>query len=94
MDEFKKILNEHETVLVDFYADWCGPCKMYAPVIAEFKEKHPEIYVYKVNVDEQGMLAAVYSITSIPTTLLFKNGKLLKTKLGYNAIEQLEQFVK
>lgn len=69
-------------VLVDFYADWCGPCKMLAPVIAELAEEHPEVSFYKVNIDENAELAAEYGVMSIPTIVLIKGGETLSTEVG------------
>ena len=76
-------------VLIDFWATWCGPCKMIAPVIAEIAEEHPEWKVCKVNVDEEGTLAARFGITSIPTVLLIKEGRTVATSVGYRTKEQL-----
>lgn len=69
-------------VLVDFYADWCGPCKMLAPVIAELAEEHPEVHFFKVNIDENAELAAQYGVMSIPTVVLIKGGETLAVEVG------------
>ena len=71
------------TVLVDFYADWCGPCKMMAPVVAEISEERGDITVGKVNVDECPALAQQFGVMSIPTLLVFENGKVVKQSIGY-----------
>ncbi len=76
-------------VLIDFWASWCGPCKMLAPVIAELAEEHPEWKVCKVNVDEEGALAARFGISSIPTVILMKDGLNVATSVGYMPKEDL-----
>ncbi len=81
--EFETAVNQAEGLaLVDFYADWCGPCKMLAPVIAELAEEHPEVRFFKVNIDENAELAARYGVMSIPTVVLIKGGETLSTEVG------------
>ncbi len=79
----EKVIENSGTVLVDFYADWCGPCKMLAPVINEVASEHSEITVGKVNVDESPELAQAFGIASIPTIMVFKNGTASAVKVGY-----------
>lgn len=79
----KEVLESNQTVLLDFYADWCGPCQMLSPVIKEIAQEHPEIKVGKINVDEQQELAAQYNVVSIPFIAVFKNGKLERTTVGF-----------
>lgn len=82
-------------VLVDFWASWCGPCQMLAPVIAEIAEEYAgKVKVGKVNVDEQPNLANRYGIASIPTVMLFKNGEVVSTSLGYRPKNDLETMLK
>ena len=82
-ENFKtEVLNTNETVLVDFYADWCGPCKAMSPIIDEIAEETSTVKVGKVNVDNNSELAVQYDIVSIPTILIFKNGELTKTFVG------------
>ena len=76
-------------VVVDFWATWCGPCKMLAPVIAELAEEG-NVKVGKVNVDEEGELAIKFNVMSIPTVMLFKNGQIVKTTVGYMTKDQLK----
>lgn len=76
-------------VLVDFWASWCGPCKMIAPIVEEIAAERPDITVGKVNVDEEMDLARRFGIASIPTILVFKNGELSKTSIGYCSKEEL-----
>ena len=90
--EFEKEV-QGEVVVVDFYADWCGPCQMLAPVLEEL-EKETSIKIVKINVDEIPDLARLYRIMSIPTLMLFKDGKLVKKELGYMPIERLREFIK
>ena len=70
-----EIIENTGLALVDFYADWCGPCKMLSPIIDEIAEERTDITVGKVNVDENNSLAAKYNVMSIPTMIIFKNGK-------------------
>lgn len=89
-----EVLNSSDTVLVDFYADWCGPCKMLAPLIEEIAEEYRgRIKVGKINVDEERDLANRYQIVSIPTLLLFKQGKIVKTSVGFRSKSELEEMV-
>ena len=69
-------------VLVDFWAAWCGPCQMLSPVVEEISSSHPEIKVGKVNVDEQPQLAQTFSVSAIPTLLVFKHGQLVQQFVG------------
>lgn len=79
-----EVINSDIPVLVDFWATWCGPCMMLSPVIEELaKEFDGKIKVGKVNVDEQNELAMQYRVASIPTLMLFKNGELAKTSVGF-----------
>ncbi len=87
-----EVLNAKETVIVDFYATWCGPCKMLAPVLDEFANKHTYIKIVKVDVDEETPLAIKFGVASIPTLILFKNGEAVKQTLGYQTLDQLEKF--
>ena len=78
-------------VLVDCYAVWCGPCKMLSPIIDELAEEIESIDFYKLNVDEANEISAKYGIMSIPTLLLFENGILKKTMIGFKSKEDLEK---
>lgn len=90
----EEVLNKKGLVLVDFWASWCGPCKMLAPIIAEIAEENDDITVGKVNVDEAMLLAQKYRIASIPTVMLFRDGEPVKTHIGYAPKEQIERLWK
>ena len=86
----EEVLDSEKTVLVDFYADWCGPCKMMVPVVEEISEElQDKVKVCKVNVDENQDLAMQYGIMSIPTLVFIKNGKLEKTLVGLRDKQEL-----
>lgn len=82
IDSFDKIISQPD-VLVDFWASWCGPCRMLAPVLEEINEELTDFIVAKVNVDDNPELAIKYHISSIPAVLYFKNGQLISQTLGY-----------
>ena len=82
-EQFDAFVAGESPVLVDFYADWCGPCRMLAPVLEALDEKLPELKVGKINVDECGELAMRFGISSIPFVALFRNGKMVANALGY-----------
>ena len=86
-----EVLKSEGTVLVDFYADWCGPCKMMAPIIDGIAEEGIEnLKVGKVNVDENGSLAEKYNVMSIPTIIIFKNGNPVKGFVGVTGKDEIK----
>lgn len=91
VDNFEEeVLGSKIPVLVDFWASWCGPCRMLGPVVAEIAEEMDgKIKVGKVNVDEEGELAARFGIMSIPTVMVFKNGEVTNTSVGFCSKEEL-----
>jgi len=78
----EEVIRSDKPVLVDFWAPWCGPCRKVVPLVEEIAEERSDIKVVKVNVDEEQELAAQFQIMSIPTLMVFKNGKLVKQSLG------------
>ena len=90
--EFDAAIKEGK-VLVDFFATWCGPCKMLSPVLEELAEKNPDLLVLKIDVDEVGALAARFGIQAIPTLILFKDGAQVDKRLGYQNMNQLLDFI-
>ena len=89
-----EVLKSEKPVLVDFWAPWCGPCRMLAPVIDELAEEYAgKSKVCKVNVDNEGALAAQNAIVSIPTVILFENGKVVKKIVGAHAIDDYEDAI-
>ena len=77
-------------MLVDFYAEWCGPCKMMAPLVERMAEKYAgQIKIGKLNVDEQGELARKYGVMSIPTLIFFKEGQIEKKAVGFHSLEEI-----
>ena len=76
------VLGSDIPVLVDFFATWCGPCRMIAPILEEIAAEHPEYKIVKIDVDEEPDLATRFGVMSIPTLLVFKNGELVSTTVG------------
>ena len=90
----EEVLKSNLPVLVDFFATWCGPCNMIAPVIAEIAERYEgKVKVGKVNVDDENELAMKYQISSIPTLVLFKDGKVANTKIGLCSKSEIENMI-
>lgn len=85
-----EVLNSDKPVLLDFYADWCGPCRMVGPIVSEISDERSDIKVGKINVDEQPELAAQFQVMSIPMLAVIKNGKLSNQAVGYRSKEQIE----
>lgn len=85
-----EVLNSNKPVLLDFYADWCGPCRMVSPIVSEIANERSDVKVGKINVDEQPELAAQFQVMNIPMLAVFKNGKLENQVVGYRPKEQIE----
>ena len=79
---FEEVLATEKTVLLDFYATWCGPCKMVAPILEEIAGEHPEYVIGKINVDEQPELSAKFGVMSIPTLVVMKGGEIVTQQAG------------
>lgn len=93
-DNFEnEVLNSDMPVLVDFYADWCGPCKMMAPVVDQIAEENDDIKVGKINVDDEQDLAAKYGVMSIPTIGFFKNGDIVEKSVGAKPKSELLKMI-
>lgn len=81
-ENFDLVKNSDKKVLIDFYADWCGPCRMVSPFVDQIAEERPDILVAKVNVDEQAELANVFGVSSIPTLVVMQNGAVVTQAAG------------
>ena len=81
-DNFNEVLESDKKVLIDFYADWCGPCRMVSPLVDQIAEENPQYLVAKVNVDEEPELSASFNVSSIPMLVVMENGKVVNTALG------------
>lgn len=94
-DNFEKeVLESDKKVLIDFYADWCGPCKMLSPIVAEFAKENESIKVVKINIDENEELAIKYGVTSIPTLVVVENGETKDMSIGLISKSEIEELVK
>ncbi|MBO4433553.1 MAG: thioredoxin [Clostridia bacterium] len=87
------VLRADKPVLVDFYADWCGPCQMLSPIVAEIAASRDDIIVGKVNVDENPALCAKFGVMSIPMLAVFKNGEMTSQNIGYCSKEKIESML-
>ncbi len=89
-----EVLKSDKTVIVDFYADWCGPCKMIAPILEEIANENADtVKLCKVNVDNDGELAMGFGIASIPTIFIYKNGEITNKIVGYRTKEELLKLI-
>ena len=89
-----EVLKSDKTVLLDFFAEWCGPCRMVSPIVDEIASEHPEIKVCKVNVDEQPELASEFDVMSIPSLFVVKNGEVVKSHTGALPKAQILEMLK
>ncbi len=88
-----EVLKAEGKVVVDFWATWCGPCKMLSPVLDELSQKRTDVKFAKVNVDEQMELAMKYKVSAIPTVIMFENGAEVDKFVGFRPIEAVEEFL-
>ncbi|HXL57947.1 MAG TPA: thioredoxin [Chitinophagaceae bacterium] len=94
METFNKILNDEKPVLVEFTAEWCGPCQMMVPELKRFAQMHKEVRVLKVDIDKNRQTANQFNIQGVPTLILFKKGKVLWRKSGAMNAQQLAGIIK
>lgn len=87
--EFENIINNNQTILIDFYADWCGPCRALGPVLDEMSNENPKLIIGKVNVDDEPDLTSQFKIRSIPTMIIFKHGKETERIVGFLPKEEI-----
>ncbi|MBR4073547.1 MAG: thioredoxin [Clostridia bacterium] len=81
-NNFDEVKNSQKAVLLDFYAEWCGPCRMVSPLVDEIANENPQYLVGKINVDDEPELAAAFGVTSIPTLVVMKDGKIVNQSVG------------
>ena len=91
---FEEIVKNNETMLLDFWATWCGPCQMQGPIIDALAEKRQDVVFGKVNVDEEIALAQQFGVMSIPTLIIFKNGEIVQKAVGLQDEASVEQLLK
>ena len=94
-DNFEnEIVKADKPVLVDFWASWCGPCRMLSPTIDEIAEEHPEIKVCKINIDDEAELAIRHGVMSVPTLMIFKNGEIAQSAVGVRPKDEILDLLK
>lgn len=89
----EEVLKSSGVVVVDFYATWCGPCKMLAPVLEELSQEVPNAKIVKIDVDENPVTANMYKVVNIPTIKIFKDGELVYTKVGFQPKDNLKEAI-
>lgn len=94
LGEFEKILSENTLVMVDFFATWCGPCQMFSPIVEQVEDKYDgDLTVVKVDIDDNSDIAEKYTIQSVPTTILFKNGEVVERVSGMLSLSQCSDLI-
>lgn len=88
-NNFESVKTSDKPILLDFYADWCGPCRMVSPLVDEIAEENPQILVGKINVDQEPELAQTFGIASIPTLVVMKDGKIVHQSAGARPKQQI-----
>lgn len=89
-NNFDEVKNSPKTVLLDFYADWCGPCRMVSPLVDEIAEENPQYLVGKINVDEETELSQTFGVSSIPMLVVMKDGKIVNKAVGARPKQQIK----
>lgn len=93
-EEFnQKVLNSDKTVVVDFYATWCGPCKMLSPIMEELSNEYDDVEFYKINVDDNQNIATTYNVSSIPNVQIFKNGECVQNSIGFKPKNEIAKLI-
>ena len=93
-ENFEAAISENEVIIIDFYANWCGPCRMLGEVLEEVSSTHPEVVIGKVNVDENRALAMKFQVRSIPQLYVYKNGQMVKNISGYVGADVILEAIK
>ena len=93
LNNFDSVKNSEKTVLLDFYADWCGSCRMVSPLVDEIAEENQQYLVGKINVDEEPQLAQAFGVTTIPTLVVMKNGQIVEQSAGARPKEQIHEML-
>ncbi len=93
-EDFEKFVQENPMIVLDFWAEWCGPCKMFGPIFEKVSEKHPDVAFAKVNVEEEQQLAAMFQVRSIPTVAFMREGIVVYAQPGMIPEEMLEEGIK
>lgn len=92
--KFKEVINQDKPILVDFFAEWCGPCQTMGPVLEDLKTRiGDQAQILKIDVDQNPLAAAAFKVRSVPTLMLFKNGEILWQKSGLVGAKELEQII-
>ncbi|ODS87331.1 MAG: thioredoxin [Chryseobacterium sp. SCN 40-13] len=95
MSEFKELINKDQPILVDFFAEWCGPCKMQAPILEDLKKRvKDQATIIKIDVDKNPAVAAQFGIRSVPTLMIFKNGTVKWKRSGVFSANELEHLIR
>ena len=92
-DDLENVKNSGKIILLDFYADWCGPCRMLSPVVDEFTEENPDFVVGKINVDKEPELSEEFGVSSIPMLVVMKDGKILNKSVGAKSKQQILEMI-